>query len=234
MMTPSFDVEAEVAVQQAVQHGGAATALSDVGTFAHGSMQLSWRGDSAYLATASQATGECVPTVLLQHPINLTGCLPNTTCVYTCVFARTAACGARSRVNTHVVGTLTCRLTKGCSLLHACRPHATLRVWSKQGALLHCGDKHAEEARGLLPLVAWQPNGRNIYCCQRVQEELRVCIFERNGLGHGSFGVPGAEGLNAAALLWSADSSVLALQLEPLVRHRILDEQSHCLSGVRG
>ena len=82
---------------------------------------------------------------------------------------------------------------------------------------MHCGDASTDEAKGLLPLVAWQPNGRNIYCCQRVSGQLRVCIFERNGLGHGSFAVHRAEGLRATGLHWSADSSLLALQLAPLV-----------------
>lgn len=108
-------------------------------------------------------------------------------------------------------------------LRHArrCRPQATLRVWSKQGTLQHCGDAHAEEAQGLLPLVAWQPNGRNIYCCQRLQDDrLRVCIFERNGLGHGSFEVPGAVGLQPTTLHWSADSSLLAIALASTVRFK--------------
>ena len=59
-MSPSFDVIMEVAVQQHVKDNGTMAAnlnLSD--TFALSSMQLSWRGDSAFLATTTQAEDEC-------------------------------------------------------------------------------------------------------------------------------------------------------------------------------
>lgn len=77
------------------------------------------------------------------------------------------------------------------------------------------GDADAEEAQGLLPMAAWQPNGRNIYCAQQAspkgeQRHTRICIFERNGLGHGSFAA-GSLGGHILQMSWSPDSSILAI-----------------------
>lgn len=77
--------------------------------------------------------------------------------------------------------------------------------------LEHMGDIDADEAQGLLPMAAWQPNGRNIYCVQSMGPKTRVCIFERNGLGHGSFLVSSQQELEISQLAWSPDSSVLAV-----------------------
>lgn len=35
--------------------------------------------------------------------------------------------------------------------------------------------------------IAWQPNGRHLYAGASVQDTSIMCLFEPNGLGHGSF-----------------------------------------------
>jgi elongator complex protein 1 len=100
-----------------------------------------------------------------------------------------------------------------------CRPAATVRVWDRQGCVLpHCGDAAADEATGLRPVAAWQPNGRNIYCSRNCQGALSVGIFERNGLGHGSFDIPTANSASLCALAWNCASDVLAAVIKPSVR----------------
>jgi hypothetical protein len=100
----------------------------------------------------------------------------------------------------------------GLIVFTSCRPAATLRVWSPEGCTLeHVGDADADEAQGLVAMAAWQPNGRNIYCVQSMGPKTRISIFERNGLGHGSFLVSTQEELEILQLAWSPDSSVLAL-----------------------
>ena len=43
----------------------------------------------------------------------------------------------------------------------------------------------------LLPVLAWQPNGRHLYAAQQDAQGQRVILYELNGLQHGSFNVPG-------------------------------------------
>ena len=47
------------------------------------------------------------------------------------------------------------------------------------------------KADGLLPVLAWQPNGRHLYTAQRDAHGQRVILYELNGLQHGSFDVSG-------------------------------------------
>ncbi len=48
-----------------------------------------------------------------------------------------------------------------------------------------------EKADALLPVLAWQPDGRHLYAAQRDAEGQRVILYELNGLQHGSFDVAG-------------------------------------------
>jgi IKI3 family len=103
-------------------------------------------------------------------------------------------------------------------------------VWTAEGTLEHVGDAAADESEGLLPLVAWQPNGRNIYCVQQVGHSTRVCLFERNGLGHGSFEVAKQPDANITRLAWSPDSTLLATTVASQVRKQ---PDKHCNSALR-
>lgn len=48
-----------------------------------------------------------------------------------------------------------------------------------------------EKAEGLLPVLAWQPNGRHLYAAQQDAQGQRVILYELNGLQHGNFEVSG-------------------------------------------
>lgn len=109
------------------------------------------------------------------------------------------------------------------SLCTPCRPAATLRIWSKaECKLAHVGNDAADEAVGLQPAVAWQPNGRHIFCSQVVGTARSVSLFERNGLGHGAFVASRNEALRVDGLWWNCTSDTLAVLLAPLVRNRRL------------
>lgn len=84
-----------------------------------------------------------------------------------------------------------------------------IHVWDRATFELHAS---GEAAEGLLPLLAWQPNGRHLYVAAsgagavsgsdsraaargaspQQQHQHAVLLFERNGLRHGGFGLPGA------------------------------------------
>lgn len=93
-----------------------------------------------------------------------------------------------------------------------CRPAATLRIWTPVDCTLqHCGDTEADEAQALQPVVTWQPNGRHIYCSQAMGPHRRMCLFERNGLGHGLFLLKHDDSFVIQQAAWSPDSAVLAI-----------------------
>ena len=73
---------------------------------------------------------------------------------------------------------------------HVAGPESVVRIWDREGCQLH---SVGEYMPGLLPVASWQPNGRHLYVARssRAGAELQVVLFERNGLQHGSFDVPG-------------------------------------------
>lgn len=122
---------------------------------------------------------------------------------------------------------------------------SVLTVWEGDSGELH---SHGETVPGLYPIIAWQPNGRNLYTVQclerqsfepeesfiedkvkhvgawkrelkRQQEAYRaamevnagnrVVLYEKNGLQHGSFDLPGTA--TVESLQWSPDSEFLAI-----------------------
>jgi IKI3 family len=101
----------------------------------------------------------------------------------------------------------------------ACRQQARLHVWAKDGALAHTGDAVADEAQGLsCAALAWQPNGRHIYAvAQGPDGDWRAVLFERNGLGHGSFALRLAAHSEVHAVAWSGDSEILSIVSTTLV-----------------
>ena len=63
---------------------------------------------------------------------------------------------------------------------------AVVRVWTREAQLHSLG----EAAEGLLPVLAWQPNGRHLYVAQAAPGGAqRVLLFESNGLQHGGWDV---------------------------------------------
>lgn len=59
-----------------------------------------------------------------------------------------------------------------------------LTIWRRDGCTLHAAGERLE---GLLPVAAWQPNGRHLYVGQATRDGPRVVLFETNGLQHGGF-----------------------------------------------
>ena len=62
-----------------------------------------------------------------------------------------------------------------------------MQIWERENLQLHAA---GEDADGLLPVLAWQPNGRHLYAARQGGPAPRVLLFERNGLQHGGFDVP--------------------------------------------
>lgn len=66
--------------------------------------------------------------------------------------------------------------------------------------------------------MAWQPNGRHVFCSQAMGTRRRMCLFERNGLGHGSFLVKDDDRFHIQQAVWSPDSAILAIAADCGVR----------------
>ena len=45
----------------------------------------------------------------------------------------------------------------------------------------------AQAENDLTGCIAWQPNGRHLYAAATIDDISAMCLFESNGLGHGSF-----------------------------------------------
>ncbi|GIL71049.1 hypothetical protein Vretimale_4117 [Volvox reticuliferus] len=109
-------------------------------------------------------------------------------------------------------------------------PPYRVRIWDRSTFELHAV---CEAAEGLMPLPAWQPNGRHLYVPVTtavssvddsagggsVQTAMTaelgplILLYERNGLRHGSFRLPS----NGPVwnLAWSCDSELLAVVTAP-------------------
>ena len=80
----------------------------------------------------------------------------------------------------------------------------TIKMWEPDGCVLHAV---GERATGLLPVGAWQPNGRHLYVAQHTTGGPRVVLFETNGLQHGGFSVA-----DAGDMRWQPPASPLSKQ----------------------
>ncbi|KXZ43844.1 hypothetical protein GPECTOR_79g123 [Gonium pectorale] len=114
-----------------------------------------------------------------------------------------------------------------------------VRIWDRTTMELHATGDAAE---GLLPVPAWQPNGRHLYVAAVAAPPLAgapawagaspppvpsgeastsgaapacpaVLLYERNGLRHGGFTLPNAAPLHSLA--WSCDSELLSVLSAP-------------------
>ena len=88
-----------------------------------------------------------------------------------------------------------------------------IRVYSREGIL----DSVGEPVDFLDASLSWRPAGNIIAGIQRLQNQIQVVFFERNGLRHGQFDlrVPPDEIQTLASqeieLKWNVDSTVLAI-----------------------
>ncbi|GIL52022.1 hypothetical protein Vafri_7984, partial [Volvox africanus] len=109
-------------------------------------------------------------------------------------------------------------------------PPFRVRIWDRSTLELHAV---CEAAEGLIPLPAWQPNGRHLYVPGETAVPLAgnsagggsawtatatgsgasILLYERNGLRHGDFRLP----ISGPVwnLAWSCDSELLAVVTAP-------------------
>lgn len=94
-----------------------------------------------------------------------------------------------------------------------------IRVYSREGVL----DSVSEPVDGLEGALSWRPAGNLIAGIQRLNDQIDVVFFERNGLRHGQFSLRLApeqlhlEGQHII-LSWNSDSTVLAVILADCVQ----------------
>lgn len=83
-----------------------------------------------------------------------------------------------------------------------------IRIYSREGTL----DSVSEPVDGLEGTVSWRPQGNLIAGLQRLDDQVSVVFFERNGLRHGQFTLTtAAKSLHPIKLSWNFDSTVLAV-----------------------
>lgn len=90
-----------------------------------------------------------------------------------------------------------------------------IRVYSREGAL----DSVSEPVDGLEGALSWRPYGNLIAGIQRLDNEVSVVFFERNGLRHGQFTLRLSEEERTSwasniHLNWNVDSTVLAVRFK--------------------
>lgn len=86
-----------------------------------------------------------------------------------------------------------------------------IRVYSREGVL----DSVSEPVDGLEGSISWRPQGNLIAGVQRLNGQINLIFFERNGLRHGQSllkdNTAGELSLNPVDLNWNTDSTVLAV-----------------------
>ena len=90
-----------------------------------------------------------------------------------------------------------------------------IRVLSREGVL----DSASEPVDGLTDSLSWRPAGNLIAGVQKREDQIKVILFERNGLRHGGFDLRfSPQDLDCVArhdihLAWNIDSTVLGIEL---------------------
>lgn len=94
-----------------------------------------------------------------------------------------------------------------------------IRVYSREGML----DSVTEPVDGLEGALSWRPAGNLLASIQRLDDQINVIFFERNGLRHGQFALRiKPEDVDAwvssIELKWNIDSSTLAISFQDRVQ----------------
>lgn len=105
------------------------------------------------------------------------------------------------------------------SVLDAHTKRRMVRVYSREGAL----DSVSEPVNGLEGALSWKPSGNLIAGLQRLDDQVDVVLFERNGLRHGEFSLRLTQeevdlGTSSINLRWNVDSSVLLVALKDRIQ----------------
>ncbi|KAF2004864.1 elongator complex protein 1 [Amniculicola lignicola CBS 123094] len=87
-----------------------------------------------------------------------------------------------------------------------------IRVYSREGQL----DSVSEPVDGLEGALSWRPSGNLIASIRRLNDQIEVVFFERNGLRHGQFSLRLTPAdlkvlTSPLTLRWNSDSNVLAV-----------------------
>ncbi|OAA69460.1 iki3 [Cordyceps fumosorosea ARSEF 2679] len=93
-----------------------------------------------------------------------------------------------------------------------------IRVYSREGEL----DSASEPVDHLESSLSWRPSGNLMAGIQRLQDNIDVVFFERNGLRHGQFTLRSSlEDVNSCVniqLEWNTDSTTLAVILSKTIQ----------------
>ena len=105
-----------------------------------------------------------------------------------------------------------------------------IRVYSREGTL----DSVSEPVDGLEGALTWKPSGNLIAGLQRLDKQINVIFFERNGLRHGQFGLrlsadDQKQWASAIDLQWNIDSSTLAVCFQDKVQLWIIGNYHYYL-----
>lgn len=91
-------------------------------------------------------------------------------------------------------------------------PRRMIRIYTREGVL----DSVTEPVDGLEGALSWRPAGNLLAGLQRLDNDVKVIFFERNGLRHGQFSLrlstlETTDWASSIKLFWNVDSSVLAV-----------------------
>lgn len=91
-------------------------------------------------------------------------------------------------------------------------PRRMIRIYTREGIL----DSVTEPVNGLEGALSWRPAGNLLAGLQRLENEVNIIFFERNGLRHGQFSLrlttqEMKDWASSIELFWNIDSSALAV-----------------------
>ena len=115
-----------------------------------------------------------------------------------------------------------------------------IRIFSRDCEL----DGVSEPVDFLEAALAWRPTGNVIAGVRRLEDQLQVVFFERNGLRHGEFDLRAGKSESSSwaspvLLQWNCDSTILAVcypdrvQLWTMGNYHYYLKQEFCLSPIR-
>jgi elongator complex protein 1 len=147
----------------------------EAAALAPGSVSITWRGDGLYFATANvDAPGQAAVGRGSARPLQY--CIPLSS-------------------SKHIV----VPVLSSADLPHfnaAGAGSATVRVWERGSGELHA---EGEAAAGLLPVAAWQPNGRHLYAAVSKQQSQLSSSMQQQGAQAGQQDDEGEQERQAAA-----------------------------------
>lgn len=134
---------------------------------------VTWRGDAKYFATLVQCPA----------PASRSSAGPSETTEPSSAASASGTKASSTSSNVQHVGHDSAKAAAAAT--------TSLCIWRRDGCELHA---RGEAVAHLLPIAAWQPNGRHLYVGQAAPDNPRVLLFETNGLQHGDFSLRSTSG----------------------------------------